>query len=589
MSARRRNPRRQRAWLVEALEPRQLLASTTFAIIGDYSSDVQTAPTRDVSNLVKSWNPSFVVTTGDNNYPVGGADTIDANIGQWYHQFIYPYSGSYGAGAADQQNHFWPTLGRHDWMTPNAQPYLDYFTLPGNERYYTVVQGSVQLFIIDGWQDSDGTSSTSVQANWLKNQLAASTATWKLVFFHPPAYTSGGEGDNTWMRWPFQQWGASAVISGHDHDYERLNEGGLTYFVNGLGGESIVGFATVDPGSQVRYAGDYGAMKVVASDTSITYQFITRTGSVIDTYTMNAPGPVLPTAPTNLSASVQSTTSVRLLWNDSSSGTTSSFKIERSSDGVNFTQIGTTAASTTNFLDTGLTEGAGYDYRVRASNSVGDSGYSNAVSATLPSGDLTYVSDLAWVGTPTNGWGPVEKDMSNGSTGAGDGHTITLNGVTYAKGLGAHAVSDITYNLGGAYTFFHSDVGVDDETGAASGVDFQVFADGVKVFDSGGMTQTSVTQSINLNITGVQQLRLHIDDLDGDISYDHADWAGAFLTSPGNPPSAPASLTAFVIGTAQVNLSWADSTGETGYLVELDRRRDIHADRYDRSQPDGVR
>ena len=50
----------------------------------------------------------------------------------------------------------------------------------------------------------------------------------------------------------------------------------------------------------------------------------------------------------------------------------------------------------------------------------------------------------------TNGWGPVEKDQSNGEAGATDGATITLNGVTYAKGLGAHAGSDVRYALNGA-------------------------------------------------------------------------------------------------------------------------------------------
>ena len=81
--------------------------------------------------------------------------------------------------------------------------------------------------------------------------------------------------------------GATAVFAGHDHDYERLSEGGLTYFVDGLGGESIVDFATPIAGSLVRYDGDYGAMRVDAADTSITFQFITRTGTVVDTYTIN--------------------------------------------------------------------------------------------------------------------------------------------------------------------------------------------------------------------------------------------------------------------------------------------------------------
>ena len=99
---------------IEALEARRLLAH--FAVIGDFSSDLSTAPTRDVANLVKSWTPDFVATVGDNNYPDGAASTIDDNVGQWYHQFIGNYTGSYGGGATPNQ--FWPTmtyLARHIW------------------------------------------------------------------------------------------------------------------------------------------------------------------------------------------------------------------------------------------------------------------------------------------------------------------------------------------------------------------------------------------------------------------------------------------------------------------------------------------
>jgi hypothetical protein len=115
-----------------------------FAVIGDYGSGNQSE--EDVATLVKSWNPDFAVTVGDNNYPLGGADTIDAHIGRYYHDFIYPYLGTYGAGAT--YNRFFPALGNHDWDTVNAQPYLDYFTLPNNERYYDVVQGPVHFFIL---------------------------------------------------------------------------------------------------------------------------------------------------------------------------------------------------------------------------------------------------------------------------------------------------------------------------------------------------------------------------------------------------------------------------------------------------------
>ena len=89
-------------------------------------------------------------------------------------------------------------------------------------------------------------------------------------------------------------------------------------------------------------------------------------------------------------------------------------------------------------------------------------------------------------------------------------------------------MSNIVYNLGGAYATFLSDVGVDDEIAGNGAVDFQVLADGVAVYDSGVLTKTSPVAHINLNVTGVQQLTLFATNgIAGTIDYDHADWAGA--------------------------------------------------------------
>jgi hypothetical protein len=260
-----------------------------FAVIGDYGMAGQAEA--DVAALVKGWSPEFIATTGDNNYDTGSATTIDANIGQYYHDYIAPYTGGYGSGAA--ANRFFPTLGNHDWASPTgAQPYLDYFSLPNNERYYTIVRGPVQLFMIDSDpNEPDGNTSASVQAQWLQAQLAASTAPWKLVLMHHAPYSSSaGHGSQPVAQWPYAQWGASAVIAGHDHTYERIISNEFPYFVNGLGGRSLYGFsATPVTGSVVRYNLDYGAMLIEAIDSSITFKFITRTGIEIDTYTINNP------------------------------------------------------------------------------------------------------------------------------------------------------------------------------------------------------------------------------------------------------------------------------------------------------------
>jgi hypothetical protein len=140
-------------------------------------------------------------------------------------------------------------------------------------------------------------------------------------------------------------------------------------------------------------------------------------------------------------------------------------------------------------------------------------------------GTSTFLSDLTWT-SATNGWGPVEKDMSNGNNGAGDGSTITLNGTTYAKGLGAHAASDIRYALSNC-TRFKADVGVDDAVGSNGSVVFQVFAGATKVYDSGTMTGTTATKVIDVDISGASELRLVVGNANGTIAYDHADWAAA--------------------------------------------------------------
>jgi hypothetical protein len=86
------------------------------------------------------------------------------------------------------------------------------------------------------------------------------------------------------MRWPFAQWGASAVISGLDHTYERLLVDDIPYFVNGLGGGTIYDFNDPLPESIVRYNASFGAMLVTASPTRILFEFYNRYGVLVDSY-----------------------------------------------------------------------------------------------------------------------------------------------------------------------------------------------------------------------------------------------------------------------------------------------------------------
>lgn len=135
----------------------------------------------------------------------------------------------------------------------------------------------------------------------------------------------------------------------------------------------------------------------------------------------------------------------------------------------------------------------------------------------------TYLSDMSWA--TWTGYQEPRKDTDR------DGDSLDMNGQTYTKGIGTHANSTIIYNLNGQYTRFMSDIGVDDDVDANGTLVFKVYGDDVLKYESGTMTGSSSTQSIDLDITNVQVLKLEVTDAGDNIHYDHANWANAVLYS----------------------------------------------------------
>ncbi|MDD5113889.1 MAG: M12 family metallo-peptidase [Methylobacter sp.] len=89
----------------------------------------------------------------------------------------------------------------------------------------------------------------------------------------------------------------------------------------------------------------------------------------------------VPNAPSNLAASVQSASQINIAWTDNANDETG-FRLERSADGINWSEIAVTNSNITSFSDTGLVASTTYQYRVRTYNSNGNSVYSNIGSAT---------------------------------------------------------------------------------------------------------------------------------------------------------------------------------------------------------------
>jgi len=263
-----------------------------FAVLGDFGSG--SSNQQAVADMIDAQNVEFIATVGDNVYSAENADPATAIANK--------VTAFYGDWMNDGT--FYPLLGNHDWGDPGVPllscpgdsnsctgAWFDAFDLPGNERYYSVRQGAVEVFVYSdyyldpdfNWQDRPNSPMTL----WLRDGLANSTASWKIVLMHFPKHKSP-TGTPERQDLDFAAWGADAVIAGHTHFYERLETEGIPYFVNGTGGASLSGIpGTLHPDSK-KILSTYGAMIVDADDSEITFSFRNTAGAALDSYTLQS-------------------------------------------------------------------------------------------------------------------------------------------------------------------------------------------------------------------------------------------------------------------------------------------------------------
>lgn len=139
----------------------------------------------------------------------------------------------------------------------------------------------------------------------------------------------------------------------------------------------------------------------------------------------------------------------------------------------------------------------------------------------------SYLSDLNWESARTD-YNVVRKDKASTNS------TIKLlvDGVIqeFEKGLGTHANSEIVYNLANTnYAYFETVVGVDRNIPEQnnSSVKFSILADGQEVYNSGLMKYGTEAKFVRIPVTGVQQLKLVVDNAGNGNASDHADFADA--------------------------------------------------------------
>ncbi len=220
-----------------------------------------------------------VLLLGDNIYPDGDPADLPA-------KFEKPYAELLRRGIR-----FQAVLGNHDVKKGRAAQ-ISYANFNmGGKAYYSFVKGPngagntlTEFFALDS------NSMDAEQLKWVAGALAASTAAWKLVFFHHPIYSSADtHGSDTALRAKleplFVRYGVAAVFSGHDHTYERTKPMmGVQYFVAGAASGKLrhgdlnrkspfLAFGNDETGS---------FLYVEVSAEQLSFQAINAAGSVFD-------------------------------------------------------------------------------------------------------------------------------------------------------------------------------------------------------------------------------------------------------------------------------------------------------------------
>jgi len=125
----------------------------------------------------------------------------------------------------------------------------------------------------------------------------------------------------------------------------------------------------------------------------------------------------------------------------------------------------------------------------------------------------------------SSGWQQTRVDLSV------DNNPLKIAGKAFAHGLGTHAHSEMLLRTAQNAKSFHAWVGVDDEVAAGRGsINFEVFADGHKVGESGVLHGGDAAKELTADLTGARTVKLVVDEAGDGIDFDHADWADATFT-----------------------------------------------------------
>lgn len=292
------------ALLLAASASRASEPELAFAIIGDWGkgNPEQHKDAAALGRVAGTYNARFVISTGDNFYPRGVKNVYDS---KWQTLFEDVYS------APSLKIPWHIVLGNHDHRgSTSAQ--IAYsrtssrWRLPAEfYRHSEIIGGGVgvDFFFLDTtplYQATRGLRKLwpfeNEQYDWLRRELAASKAEWKIVIGHHPVFSGGPHGSTQILidklKPLLEQYGVDAYFNGHDHALEHVVTDGVNYFTVGTG----AGGTRSQPIEGSRFSGSpTGFMMAKLHRTDLQVEFFDDTGaSIYRAEIPHSPRPVEP-------------------------------------------------------------------------------------------------------------------------------------------------------------------------------------------------------------------------------------------------------------------------------------------------------
>jgi hypothetical protein len=243
----------------------------TFAVVGDFGSG--TSHETAVASLIRSWHPDFVLTVGDNAYPLGSKALLDRDI-------FRPYA------AVMRESAWFPTLGNHDVKADNGKPELEAFHSLGNRRWYRFTWGNAAFVVLD--------SDTSVAPRSPQHRFArkafALHSCFRFAAWHHPPWEPPGRPFSRGLRRNIvplvEKAGVQVVFVGHLHAYARSRpRHGVVYVAVGTGGASLDFDARKLTVPLTRIVqGRFGALRVNVTGRTAHFRYETVDGGVLDRF-----------------------------------------------------------------------------------------------------------------------------------------------------------------------------------------------------------------------------------------------------------------------------------------------------------------